>query len=686
MSFAEFLGELFAGSTTPLGGIKEFAGEKASVSKIFSGINYLQALNSTTVSDLSNHLTTGKFKYFGQGSSADEKKNENANDTNISGSTDSIFNKFTVFAYQNFQQGGSYKPELHFIGAHNTATKLIQDPDDAAKSKESIIASQARLEPEVVNKPNNSASFRKTAAVLANPNVKNIIEWANNTSAISVTGFQPYAMTDFMFCKYYGKIPNNRLITFRRYPFPIDDQIKIRKDGKYHSPIPVAQAVTWFGGDTKNVLSNIGVLNWNMPFGIVNALKGTTTNDSSQHIGGNEILVNDLLKTVDAIPGGGEIAKLLQGLTVALAGNDADFQGYVGTEAKLQKYAELLYTTDGPYWNRIFGPVNVIHQSTQRLRGMQFGWQTEFPLNFHYQFRSFNGLSPKIVALDLISNFLNLTYNDAQFLGQLARYFPKAGLKFNETVNELLGGLLLKGSISLHGNLADSTLKLVAAIKQSISVAMAEAASDFSLTDAVSDIAQLTTIKTLNDAIPRMIPIRSALSDRPVGEWHLVVGNPLNPIMVMGDLICKSCTMVFDEEFGPDDFPTGITFTVKLAQGKPRDKISIERMFNLGESQLAGSILRAPSSANDTFGEANTKLWESLATLKNREALIADKERTATIQAEINTHPAFAKYQNRIRRSYGYNASGEAGDPIQENGAVNDSLLYMYFDKSLERQ
>jgi len=687
MSFSEFLGDLFAGSYTPLGGIEEFAGEKASVSKIFSGINYLQALNSTTVSDLSNHLTAGKFKYFEEGLTADEKKNENANDTNISGSTDSIFNKFTVFAYQNFQQGGSYKPELHFIGAHNTATKLIQDLDDAAKSKDAILAQQARLDPENVNKPNNSASSRKMAVVLANPNVKNIIEWANNTSAISVTGFQPYAMTDFMFCKYYGKIPNNRLITFRRYPFPIDDQIKIRKDGKYHSPIPVAQAVTWFGGDTKNVLSNIGVLNWNMPFGVVNALKNPNSNDSSQQIAGNEVLVTDLLSIVKKIPkGGAELADILTGLTVALVGNDADYQGYVGTEAKLQQYAKDLYTTDGPYWNRIYGPVNVIHQSTQRLRGMQVGWQTEFPLNFHYQFRSFNGLSPKIVALDLISNFLNLTYNDAQFLGQLARYFPKAGLKFNETINELLGGLLMKGSISLNDGLADMVLKLVAELKKATALAVAEATSNFSLTGAITDIAQLTAIKTLNEAIPKMIPIRSALSDRPVGEWHLVVGNPLNPIMVMGDLICKSCTMVFDEEFGPDDFPTGITFTVKLAQGKPRDKISIERMFNLGESQLAGSILRAPSSANDTFGEANTKLWESLATLKNREAQLADAERTATIQAEINTHPAFAKYQNRIRRSYGYNASGEAGDPIQENGAVNDSLLYMYFDKSLERQ
>ena len=70
-------------------------------------------------------------------------------------------------------------------------------------------------------------------------------------------------MTDFVFCKNYGKIPNNRLVTLRRYPFPIDDSFRAFEKKQ---PIPIAQAVTWFSGDTGNVLSSIGVQNWDMPW------------------------------------------------------------------------------------------------------------------------------------------------------------------------------------------------------------------------------------------------------------------------------------------------------------------------------------------------------------------------------------------------------------------------------------
>ena len=697
MSFSDFLEDLFAGSTRPLGGIKEFTGQKASVGQIFSGINYLQALRTSTQASLQKDLQGGQFKYF---SDKDEKAaNNNANDNNIASSTDSIFNKFTVFSYQNFQSASGYKPQLHFIGAYNTDTELKQDLSDVSGEKRKDLLSKRALAIELktptkssqgLAAANTEASIRRTATILANPNAANIIDWANKTSSISITGFQPYAMTDFMFCKYYGKIPNNRLVTLRRYPFPIDDQIKIRKDGLYHSPIPIAQAVTWFGGDTKNSLSTIGVLNWSMPFEKINALTpGKSDGTMAQSLDGNEILIDDLLAVGDNIPGLGPIMKGIKTLGVALLGNDADFRSLVGTEAKLQEYAKKLYMPDGPYWNRIFGPVNVIHESTRRSRGMQTGWENPFTLSFHYQFRSFNGLSPKIVALDLISNFLNLTYNDAQFLGQMARYFPKPGLKFNETVNQALGGLVTKGSLSISDNLAGDILKLVASLKVAMTAALGTAASTLTPGIALSRSAQVVTMNALKKAIPTLIPVRSALSDRPVGEWHLVVGNPLNPIMVMGDLICKKCTMTFDEEFGPDDFPTGVTFTLSLQQGKPRDKIAIERMFNLGESQLAGSLLRAPSSANDTFGAPNTALFEGLATLKDKRARDLDVKNTAAIQAEINKQPAFAKYQNRIRKSYGYNANAEAGASgkgEQQDGAVNDSLLYMYFDKSLDRQ
>ena len=688
MSFSDFLGDLFAGSTTPLGGITEFAGEKAAVNQIFSGINYLQALSTSKIKDLQTDLQGGKFKYFGD---KNEKQgaNSNPNDNNKSSSTDSIFNKFSVFAYQNFNTGSGYKPEYHFIGAHNTDTNLKQDPSDALSGKMALefLANELLNKEDGVESSENIArksedkDIRKTAIVLANPNVKNIIEWANTTSAISVTGFQPYAMTDFMFCKYYGKITNNRLITLRRYPFPIDDQIKIRRDGVFQSPIPIAQAVTWFGGNTLNTLSKIGVLNWGMPF------KKLVLNNGAKEpydIEGNEVTLDDLIKIGANIPAVKTILDGAETLMVSLLGSDAQYQGFVGTEKKMQDYAKKLYMTDGPYWNRIYGPVNVVHETTQRIRGMQPNWETKFSLNFHYEFRSFSGLSPKIVALDLISNFLNLTYNDAQFLGQLGRYFPKAGVKFNESLEELMGGLLMKGSMSASANLSDDVLGIIANIKAAMTAAVGEATQNFTTEDYIARPIQTVVMKTISDSVPKLIPIRSALSDRAVGEWHLVVGNPLNPIMVMGDLICHNCSMVFDEEFGPDDFPTGVMFTVQLSQGKPRDKISIERMFNLGENQLSANVLRPPSSAEDTFGEANSKLYESLSTLKDTVAQAKAEKRTKLIQDTIEKQPAFARYQNRIRKSYGYTkGTGELED---QTGNLNDSLLYMYFDKSLDRQ
>ena len=504
MSFSDFLEDLFAGSTRPLGGIKEFTGQKASVGQIFSGINYLQALRTSTQASLQKDLQGGQFKYF---SDKDEKKaNNNANDNNIASSTDSIFNKFTVFSYQNFQSASGYRPQLHFIGAYNTDTELLQDLSDVSGQKRKDLLSKRALAIELktptkssqgLAAANTEASIRRTATILANPNAANIIDWANKTSSISITGFQPYAMTDFMFCKYYGKIPNNRLVTLRRYPFPIDDQIKIRKDGLYHSPIPIAQAVTWFGGDTKNSLSTIGVLNWGMPFEKINALTpGKSDGTMAQTLDGNEILIDDLLAVGDKIKGLENIMKGIKTLGVALLGNDADFRSMVGTEAKLQEYAKKLYMPDGPYWNRIFGPVNVIHESTRRSRGMQTGWAKEFSLNFHYQFRSFNGLSPKNVALDLISNFLNLTYNDAQFLGQLARFFPKVGLKFDESINGLLSGLLFNASVSLDGNFADDMIAFVAAVKNALAQASAETASR-SIAENAARVFQLKTMKKI---------------------------------------------------------------------------------------------------------------------------------------------------------------------------------------------
>jgi hypothetical protein len=38
--------------------------------------------------------------------------------------------------------------------------------------------------------------------------------------------------------------------------------------------------------------------------------------------------------------------------------------------------------------------------------------------------------------------------------------------------------------------------------------------------------------------MPSIEGMRALLTGEPVGNWHLTVGNPLNPMMVIGNLIC----------------------------------------------------------------------------------------------------------------------------------------------------
>ena len=86
--------------------------------------------------------------------------------------------------------------------------------------------------------------------------------------------------------------------------------------------------------------------------------------------------------------------------------------------------------------------------------------------------------------------------------------------------------------------------------------------------------------------------------------------------------------------------------------------------------------LTATASANDTFGEDNTKRFNELTT-----------GTPETLAKVIEEDKAFQNYRNRIRRSYGYKAGGaDSGQTNQSAGDLNDSLLYMYFDKALDKQ
>lgn len=82
--------------------------------------------------------------------------------------------------------------------------------------------------------------------------------------------------------------------------------------------------------------------------------------------------------------------------------------------------------------------------------------------------------------------------------------------------------------------------------------------------------------------MPQISGMASLLIGEPVGEWHLTVGNPLNPIMVVGNLICEKMEVQLSDSLGPDDFPDEMSVTYSLQHGMARDKAGIQSMFNRG--------------------------------------------------------------------------------------------------------
>jgi len=80
--------------------------------------------------------------------------------------------------------------------------------------------------------------------------------------------------------------------------------------------------------------------------------------------------------------------------------------------------------------------------------------------------------------------------------------------------------------------------------------------------------------------------VNSLLTGDPTGQWHVTIGNPLNPIMVLGNLACTGTDVAFEGNMGPEDFPERMVVTIKLKPGRPRDKAEIESMFNSGRGRF----------------------------------------------------------------------------------------------------
>jgi len=409
---------------------------------------------------------------------------------------------------------------------------------------------------------------------LQNPTVTQIIE---RTSALTDNYAYRYQYSDFALAKYYGKIPNNMLITLRRFVYPAADDIvtpqALSPDGKTMEKIQqpdIARAVTWLGEAPGNNMGDI--LKFSNGFSWKDAEADVQTLNSQQQASSGKfgsIVENN---------------KVLSAMANAGSGRDA-------VAANVNKQQALNSSFDSfsnTYPNHVFGPLNVIKNVLVREKGLNF--DQEFKLKFQYELRAFEGANPKIMMLDQLANILALTYNNAPFWGGSVRYIGDGA------VAKPLGNLskLREGDyLGFAGSIVDDMGKMF----KGAGAGFSGAAGALMNGDVGGALGALKDNKFLNNLIGGAAmdmfntpqggqAVASLLTGDPTGQWHVTIGNPLNPIMVIGNLCMTDCSITFEGGMGIQDFPEHMTAEITLKPGRPRDKAEIESMFNAGRGRF----------------------------------------------------------------------------------------------------
>jgi hypothetical protein len=405
-----------------------------------------------------------------------------------------------------------------------------------------------------------------------------------------------YKPADFLYSKYYKKIPVNHLVTLRRFPTPVGDNIynySVRPKESETESVDVTQvagvtAITYLGETAGNKLEDLLKfsfgLNWKDIKGEMEAVDtgssggGYTQSPFYSKLGGMGEAVQDAAKGVSS---------------------GAKFRAQNGAGSST---ADRLGTT---YANFVLGPINVVNDTTIRDTGIKFA--NDMTLAFEYELRSLSYINPKIAMIDIISNMLTMTTNNAQFFGGGHRYYGSAGY---------VGSAFGDPSLLRDGNFSGYMGSVVQSVETGMKGLFGDENGDFSASSTMEGLKKVGKTMLgnmlggfLGDQVGGQTgtsATKALISGDPTGDWHVTVGNPLNPIVMMGNMTCTNTTMTLGKGLGYDDFPMEVKFDIELKHGKPRDKGDIESMFNAGNGRIYASAQGVDDILNLAGLETNT--------------------------------------------------------------------------------
>ncbi len=423
-----------------------------------------------------------------------------------------------------------------------------------------------------------------------------------------------YSYSDFLYLKNYNPYGNNKLITLRRFMTPVYDECRTvfkatEENKKFRRPI--ARALTYLNASGNN-LSSLANFTVGIPTGAVSGKMNTTavtTNPQSQ--GAKDVVNGSTQNSANE----NTITNTAYNLFSILSGNSSD-NALANWTSQYDPWSSGQILQD-----LVYGPVNVINDSVIRKQGLTYT-QKEMKVTFEYSLKAIEKINPKAAMLDILGNMLALTYNHAAFWGGENRYlidrknFPVvspegifgalAGLKNGnlDAIQEF--SKKFSGSFNnVTNNVSKFTEAFLEAGFDFTKLASSEGGKKI-LETAITAYAQ--NKGGLQDVFKNVFDgIAQRLTGNPTGEWHLQVGNPFSPIMMIGNLWCTSSTFTFNNELSFDDFPTELKVDCTLNHGRSRDASDIQSIFNGGGGRIYYPYKNAEINPNASSSTFNTE-------------------------------------------------------------------------------
>lgn len=489
------------------------------------------------------------------------------------------------------------------------------------------------------------------------PTYKNILEQYEGIESAE------YKIQDFIYNKYFNKIPTTYLITLRRYPNACDDiPFTLGWDEYVHSQlhpmsvqIPIATATTYMsetaGNKMEDILKFSFGTNWADQESEISVVNGANPGATGFGIGAKIFNAGAGSQRDIGIGNGHFKAGLAAVGTNLFTGTNLTYaqQTTAAAYASMDPWAKFSKFTQGP--------VDVVKKTKGRAQGLEF--DNSYSLKFEYELTSLQFVNPKIAMLDVISNMIMMGTNTGNWWGGATRYYGNGG-GYGRQIGD--PALFAKGDYagyfkSVANNVTNSIKSinggsLPSSLKEVIELAKTIAKGAFS-----NMIGSL-----INGNLGQLgagQPAAALLSGDPTGYWHVTIGNPLNPIAMMGNMICKQIEMNMGQGLGYDDFPVNVTFTCQLEHGKPRDAGDIESMFNAGKGRIYQTPYLGDAYGNDDGGIYPGKF-----------------EKMQKVMKQIGEH----KDVNHIGENAGMKKSG-GGKKFYRSGSTDHPL----FDKTIDQ-